>query len=243
MRFTDPSNPDYAALQRAKGSVEDVATHLESSLAQHASSLAILDLQRSLTGLDFALIAPGRRLLKSGVLIKQGRREEEERAFFLFTDILIYADVVYAGAGYYAAAGWARAVSSSSHIPGVSNEATGMPGPYHHHAAVASAASEKSRSSVVWSATGAPSGTTYTFKRKLDLEDVSVAGSEGNAFEILSSTKSFTLIAGELTIRYMSLSGASERANGLLLTLPTTQYPRRASTSGSQPYEKPRRSS
>lgn len=36
---------------------------------------------------------------------------------------------------------------------------------------------------------------TLTYKRKLDLIEISVAGAEGSAFEILSSVKSFSIIA------------------------------------------------
>ena len=163
--------------------------------------MAVLDLQRSLVNLDFQLVKPGRRLLKSGILIKQGRRFEEERAFFLFTDILIYADVQY---------GWTRAISSYQS---------------ENHAHFASAASDKSRMSILLPGNGIAGigvNATLTYKRKLELADISVVGSEGNAFEILSSVKSFSVIACEST-----LLGAGESANVII------QLRRKASMNGS----------
>lgn len=98
LRFTETNDPDYEALRGARAAVEKVAEHLEGSIKQHETSMAILDLQRSIIGLDFQLISPGRRLLKSGILVKQGRRAEEERAFFLFTDCYCMQTCSTAGA-------------------------------------------------------------------------------------------------------------------------------------------------
>lgn len=157
-----------------------VAEHLEVSIKQHESSVAMLDLQRSFIGLDFQLIVPGRRLLKSGVLVKQGRRADEERAFFLFTDILIYADIIYS---------WS--------LPGLSSSNGGEGG----HSAAPSAASEKLPVSAIWPTRGLPAPSSegsaqYTFKQRLDVEDLTVTSAAGQVFEIRSSVQSFCLVAG-----------------------------------------------
>lgn len=153
-----------------------VAQHLEVSIKQHESSVAMLDLQKSFVGLDFQLIAPGRKLLKSGVLVKQGRRADEERAFFLFTDILIYADIVSA---------WS--------LPGLIGSGGHVPSP--------SLNSDKLPVSVIWPGPGLPvasiDGTAqYTFKQCLDLEDLTVTSAAGQVFEIRSAVQSFCLVAG-----------------------------------------------
>lgn len=181
LRFTESNDPDYEALREARTAVEKVADHLEVSIKLHEASMAILDLQRSMLGLDFQLISPGRRLIKFGVLVKEGRRSDEERAFFLFTDMLLYADVQY---------GWTRAISGF-HAAGSEN-----------HVYTPSVASDRSRMSVLIPGNGLfgspSSNVTLTYKRKMDLIDVSVVGSEGSAFEIFSSVKSFTVVAREL---------------------------------------------
>ena len=143
--------------------------------------MAILDLQRVLYNLDFPLLAPGRHLLKSGILIKRGRRADEERAFFLFTDMLLYADIQYS---------WSRAVSSP-YLPGMSAF-------IEPHRPLSTPLNEKSRSSVVWPGSGSSILSTksqYTFKRKISLTDVNINGSEGCSFEIRSTIKSFSVIA------------------------------------------------
>lgn len=147
----------------------------------------MLDLQRSFIGLDFQLIAPGRRLIKSGVLVKQGRRADEERAFFLFTDILIYADIIYA---------WS--------LPGLSNSGGG-------HSAAPSVASEKLPVSVIWPTRGLPASfaegsAQYTFKQRFELEDLTVTSAAGQVFEIRSPVQSFCLVAGESRIAYTPIT-------------------------------------
>lgn len=136
----------------------------------------MLDLQKNFVGLDFQLIAPGRRLVKSGVLVKQGKRADEEQAFFLFTDILIHADIVTA---------WS--------LPGLSSSGGHAPSP--------SMISEKLPTSALWPAPGLPvpsiDGTAqYTFKQSLDLEDLTVTSAAGQVFEIRSPVQSFCLVAG-----------------------------------------------
>jgi hypothetical protein len=158
--------------------VTSVAQHLESSIKQHEGSMMMLDLQRSLYNLDFQLIVPGRRLLKSGVLVKQGRRAEEERAFFLLSDILVYADIQYP---------WSRAISASHMVD---------------HAPTPSSASDRSRLSFMWSGSSAGNGALapgvqFTFKRKIVLEELIVNGAEGSSFQLHSSVKSFAVMAGK----------------------------------------------
>lgn len=163
-----------------------VAQHLEVSIKQHESSVAMLDLQKNFVGLDFQLIAPGRRLLKSGVLVKQGRRADEEQAFFLFTDILIYADMIYS---------WS--------LPGLSSSGGHGPSP--------SMASEKLPVSVIWPTPGLPTASTeraaqYTFKQRLDLEDLTVTSAAGQVFEIRGPMHSFSLVAGTSCLSATTLS-------------------------------------
>ena len=46
-----------------------------------------------INGLNEALVTPGRRFLYEGTLLKSCRRTFKPRAFFLFSDLLIYAAI------------------------------------------------------------------------------------------------------------------------------------------------------
>ena len=50
-------------------------------------------IQKSLSGIQEDLIIPGRRYIRDGVLSKVCRKSNKPRAFFLFSDILIYASL------------------------------------------------------------------------------------------------------------------------------------------------------
>jgi hypothetical protein len=162
-----------------------VAEHLEASIKQHESSVAMLDLQRCLVGLDFPLIIPGRRLLKSGILVKQGHNADEERAFFLFTDILIYADIAYA---------WS--------IPGLSNSGNHA----YSHSVIPSIASDKyTQSAILPNPSHSPFGGTegsaqYIYKHHFELDGLTVTSAEGQVLELRGTVKSFSLVAGTFKI-------------------------------------------
>ena len=71
------------------------------------------------------------------------------------------------------------------------------------HAHLPSVASDRSRMSILLPGNGIAGigGTaTLTYKRKLELADISVVGSDGNTFEILSSVKSFSVLACEVLL-------------------------------------------
>lgn len=72
-----------------------VATHLDSQIESHTHDLSILNLQRCFSNLDFPLLSPGRRLLRSGSLRKINRGgKEQTRLFFLFNDLLLHAATI-----------------------------------------------------------------------------------------------------------------------------------------------------
>ncbi|GAA5980639.1 hypothetical protein JCM5350_003574 [Sporobolomyces pararoseus] len=92
LEFTERDHPDLRDLETAFKLVDSVATHLDSQIESHTHDLAILDLQRCFSNLDFPLLSPGRRLLKRGILRKFNRAgKEQARAFLLFNDLLLHA--------------------------------------------------------------------------------------------------------------------------------------------------------
>ncbi|GAA5903316.1 uncharacterized protein JCM6883_002759 [Sporobolomyces salmoneus] len=92
LEFTERDHPDLRDLQMAFNLVDSVATHLDSQIESHTHDLAILDLQRCFSSLEFPLLSPGRQLVKHGSLQKFNRSgKEQTRTFFLFNDILLHA--------------------------------------------------------------------------------------------------------------------------------------------------------
>ncbi|GAA5964169.1 hypothetical protein JCM3765_005364 [Sporobolomyces pararoseus] len=92
LEFTERDHPDFRDLETAFRLVDSVATHLNSQIESHTHDLAILELQRCFSNLDFPLLSPGRRLLKKGTLRKFNRAGKEQvRTFFLFNDLLLHA--------------------------------------------------------------------------------------------------------------------------------------------------------
>ncbi|KAI5480678.1 Rho guanine nucleotide exchange factor [Pseudohyphozyma bogoriensis] len=92
VRFTERDHPDRKDLKKAFDIVDGVATHFESQIGAHTNVHQILDLQRRFTNLDAPLVAPGRKLLKVGMVRKLDRRGyEQDRVLLLFNDLLVHA--------------------------------------------------------------------------------------------------------------------------------------------------------
>ncbi|GEM11405.1 rho guanine nucleotide exchange factor [Rhodotorula toruloides] len=90
--YTEDDHPDAPDLRAAFALVEAVANHLDTQIASHTHSLELLELQRSFHGLPSTLLEPGRRLVKSGSLVRIAQTgKEQKRQFFLFSDVLIEA--------------------------------------------------------------------------------------------------------------------------------------------------------
>lgn len=170
LKHTPENDPDRSDLVSAHRIVAQVADSLDRTIAAHKQTLETIDLQRAFLNLDIPLIAPGRTLLKQGRLMKVCRRgDQQERAFFLFSDMLLCA---YVNDPNSLASGWSRLSSM-----------TGL----------AALAASPSLSGGLSAAASTPQ---YTFSRRFDLEDLTVVGAEGLYFELRSSTKSFAVSGG-----------------------------------------------
>ncbi|KAL0567367.1 hypothetical protein V5O48_014626 [Marasmius crinis-equi] len=88
---TNPGDPERAQLEKVQILVAKITTSLNTSLQNHAQTLALLALQRATPNLPFQLISPGRTLLKRGPLLQVERSSPpHEREFLLFSDCLIW---------------------------------------------------------------------------------------------------------------------------------------------------------
>ncbi|KAK3745860.1 hypothetical protein QZH41_013216 [Actinostola sp. cb2023] len=84
--------PDFSKLEEATEEIAKVAEHINDNIRQHENFQKMLSIQKSFTGEGAPkLLAPGRHFIKEGSLLKACRRGSQERMFFLFSDILIYA--------------------------------------------------------------------------------------------------------------------------------------------------------
>jgi len=95
---TPECHPDKASLDSALEQIDGVAWHINEQLREHENSMKILDIQKSLVGGQPKVIAPGRRLIKQGVLMKVPRTGAtsgggQPRYFVLFSDMVMYCKV------------------------------------------------------------------------------------------------------------------------------------------------------
>ena len=148
--------------------------------------MVMLDIHRKLQGLPFNLVEPGRSLIKTGILIKSGRKVDEDRAFFLFSDMLMYADVHHP---------WQPPLSSKPSSPNVADIAT-----FAHEIWPDTSQGQASRPvSFAWplAGIGAASANEYVYKNSYSLRNVTTTSAAGCSFHIMTPNKSFLVIAGE----------------------------------------------
>ncbi|CAG8468194.1 9699_t:CDS:10, partial [Ambispora leptoticha] len=91
LKKTDENHLDYLNLKKAYQVIEHVATFVNETIRQHEMFITMLEIQKSLTGFDEVLLVPARTFIKRGTIKKICRRNHQDREFFLFSDILIYA--------------------------------------------------------------------------------------------------------------------------------------------------------
>ncbi|WFD43629.1 hypothetical protein MPSI1_002292 [Malassezia psittaci] len=88
---TPASHVDYVALRQTYQVVDATASSINEHVRQQELTLVALSLQRMLVKLDEPLVAPGRRLLRYGTLLKTRRKDIQPRYVYLFSDCLLLA--------------------------------------------------------------------------------------------------------------------------------------------------------
>ncbi|XP_042095234.1 FERM, ARHGEF and pleckstrin domain-containing protein 2 isoform X1 [Ovis aries] len=96
----DPRGQDHTDLRDALQAITEVTSELQHSLVQLESLQKLTELQRDLVGIE-SLVAPGRELVREGCLLKLTRKGLQQRMFFLFSDMLLYASRDAAGSGHF----------------------------------------------------------------------------------------------------------------------------------------------
>ncbi|KAH3763183.1 FYVE, RhoGEF and PH domain containing protein [Pelomyxa schiedti] len=100
LKFTEESHVDYKNISEALEKIADINSLVNESIRDMEEFEKILALQKQFIGYCPPLVAPHRKLLKTGVLLKVCRKRDKPRVFFLFSDCLIYAVKVEAVNGY-----------------------------------------------------------------------------------------------------------------------------------------------
>ena len=91
LKNTPTDHPDYMNISNALKLMSQIAKSINETIRNHEMMLKMVDIQKSLIGLNQNLLVPGRKLLKTGRVQKISRRAHQPRQFFLFTDVLVYA--------------------------------------------------------------------------------------------------------------------------------------------------------
>lgn len=89
---TPRDHPDFEKLQDATVEINKVAHHINENIRQRENFQKMLSIQNALTGEGAPkILAPGRLFIREGPLLKVCSRGSQEKMFFLFSDILLYA--------------------------------------------------------------------------------------------------------------------------------------------------------
>ena len=95
IKNTPDCHPDKKSLKEALEQIDALAWHINDQLREHEDSLRMLDIQRSLVGNCPKILAPGRKLVRQGNLMKVPRAggAAQTRYFILFTDAIMYCKI------------------------------------------------------------------------------------------------------------------------------------------------------
>jgi len=85
------SNPDYPDTNMALSKVRTIIKKLSTKLKQSENYVKLMELQRDMVGYD-NLVQQDREFLREGCLQKLSRKGYQQRMFFLFSDMMLYAN-------------------------------------------------------------------------------------------------------------------------------------------------------
>lgn len=83
-------NTDKTDVQGALVMLSRTNELIRDNISESENFVLLCEIQRDLSGFD-SLVQEDRKLIRQGCLLKHSRRGLQQRMFFLFTDVLIYA--------------------------------------------------------------------------------------------------------------------------------------------------------
>eukprot|EP01103_Thecamoeba_quadrilineata_P005460 TRINITY_DN15255_c0_g1_i1.p1 TRINITY_DN15255_c0_g1~~TRINITY_DN15255_c0_g1_i1.p1 ORF type:complete len:616 (-),score=147.50 TRINITY_DN15255_c0_g1_i1:134-1981(-) len=92
LKHTKPENPDLPDLELAAKGLERVASLVNESKLKNENQAKIREIASSLSGISAdKIIQPSRWFVREATFIKLSKGREQERHFFLFNDVIIWA--------------------------------------------------------------------------------------------------------------------------------------------------------
>eukprot|EP01125_Pyxidicula_operculata_P014523 TRINITY_DN4840_c0_g1_i1.p1 TRINITY_DN4840_c0_g1~~TRINITY_DN4840_c0_g1_i1.p1 ORF type:complete len:669 (+),score=114.17 TRINITY_DN4840_c0_g1_i1:138-2144(+) len=88
IKNTEETHPDYEKLEQSLTKMKSVADHINEAINVAENRAKCVEIQKNL-GLQ-NIVAPHRKYVSDGILIKQCRKEKKARSFYLFSDLLMY---------------------------------------------------------------------------------------------------------------------------------------------------------
>lgn len=89
LKVTPDTHPDHTPLLKAIALVRDVASHVNEGIRASEAQIKVVQLQSSLLGDFEPLVAPHRRFVREGKLLKITPQGSAQREVFLFNDLLV----------------------------------------------------------------------------------------------------------------------------------------------------------
>lgn len=90
LEYYSDENMDKTDVQGALVMLSRTNEMVRESISDSENFVLLCEIQRDLSGFD-SLVQEERKLIRQGCLLKHSRRGLQQRMFFLFTDVLIYA--------------------------------------------------------------------------------------------------------------------------------------------------------
>eukprot|EP00118_Oscarella_pearsei_P013496 m.108730 g.108730 ORF g.108730 m.108730 type:complete len:466 (+) comp37321_c0_seq30:357-1754(+) len=90
LKHTPIDDPERDKLKAACHQIGQVTSHINEHIRTHENFRHMLRIQNSMSGVG-GILAPGRKFIREGRLMKVCKRKSKERMCFLFSDLFIYA--------------------------------------------------------------------------------------------------------------------------------------------------------
>lgn len=94
LKNTDESHPDYGNIERSIEEMKNISQYINESIKMNENRKKVIEIHNSMTNLpgNLNLVEPHRVFVMQDVLTKVCRKAPKKFTFFLFSDILLYAD-------------------------------------------------------------------------------------------------------------------------------------------------------
>ncbi|KAJ3437598.1 faciogenital dysplasia protein [Anaeramoeba flamelloides] len=98
LKSTSKDFPDYNDLKEAFLKISEVADYVNEKKRNAEEQMEVVKIHQQISGIEkkFELVKPHRRFIMEGLLKKRSKRRIQQRQFWLFNDLLLYAKPTFA---------------------------------------------------------------------------------------------------------------------------------------------------